>query len=104
MNTIQKGIELVDSMTDEELSKHIDYIRATLTSRRRNKADKNRALLEVGDSVVIEGNTKPKYLQGMTGTIEAKRDTRVAVRLDAGPTGKFRSGVVLFNPAGLRKV
>lgn len=54
-----------------------------------------------GTRVIISGNIKPKYLQRQFGTIEEIRDTRVVVKLDKGPMGKFRTGRVIASPSSL---
>lgn len=98
---VQQGIDLIDSMTDEELNSLVDYIRATFKTRRAQRNAKARAALNVGSRVRIIGQTKPQYLSGMTGEVKEFRNTRVTIALDAGPVGKFRTGRVICSPGML---
>ena len=104
MNKVQQGIELVSEMSDDELNRLVDYIRQEYKNRKHLKAAKARAALKLHDRVIITGTTKPQYLSGMTGTLEEFRDSRVTVKLDSGPVGKFRNGRVVCSPAMLEKI
>lgn len=99
---VQEGIALIDTMTDEELNRLIDFIRVEIKDRARRKANQVRATLEVGTKVQYVGNLKPKYLIGLTGEIVEFKDSRVVVKLDHGPVGKFTTGRLLSNPASLK--
>ena len=56
------------------------------------------AAFKVGDRVRTT-NIRPKYLDGVTGTIQGKRGTKFTVALDAGfDTGRFSQTVNV--PAG----
>jgi hypothetical protein len=101
---VRKGMDLVDEMTREELDSLVDYIRQVY--KNKSALDKVRAFatLRVGDRVQYQNNTRPGYLAGLTGTIEEKRQTRVVLKLDCGPIGKFRSGRVVAQPAFLTKI
>jgi hypothetical protein len=57
--------------------------------------------LEVGTKVMLSGTLRPQYLRRQLGEVVEIRDTRVTVKLDKGPMGKFRSGKVIMNPASL---
>jgi hypothetical protein len=98
---VQQGMDLVDNMTDEELNNFVDYIRYALKDRSARRNAKAKALVSVGDRVRLAGKYKPAYLMGLTGVITEKRQTRVVVKLDRGPVGKFKSGTVITTPAGL---
>lgn len=100
-NKVQQGMELIDSMTSEELSQLVDYIRVVFKTKRTQDNARAQAMLKVGDRVRLTGTYKPQYLQGLTGEIVDKKQTRVTVKLDKGPVGKFRSGKVIATPAGL---
>lgn len=41
---------------------------------------------------------RPQYIQGLSGTIEEFRTTRVVMKLDRGPVGKFKSGRIVGSP------
>jgi hypothetical protein len=69
-----------------------------LESRRANRVKITE--LEKGMRVMFPNNTKPKYLSRQLATVEDKKDTRVLVKLDRGPQGKFRTGRV-WVPAGM---
>ena len=55
--------------------------------------------LQIGTRVMMSGTLKPQYLQRQLGTVEEMRDTRIVVKLDRGPMGKFRTGRVVCNPS-----
>lgn len=57
--------------------------------------------LEVGMRCMFPSSTRPQYLARQLCTVVEIRQTRVLVKLDNGPMGKFRSGRVLTNPASL---
>lgn len=99
---VQEGMELVDSMDDTQLALHIDYIRYTLGERKRRKNAVVRSQIVAGKTRVrFDGPRKPQYLSGLEGTIEEIRQTRVVVKLDCGPVGKFRNGRLITNPGSL---
>jgi hypothetical protein len=101
VDNLQKAIDLVDELTDEEFHSLIDYIRSTVKSRAARKNAMAQARIKVGTRVRFEGPRKPQYLSGLTGVVEEKRQTRVLVKLDRGPVGKFRNGKVLTHAGGL---
>jgi hypothetical protein len=101
---VRKGMDLVDEMTTEELDSLVDYIRAVFKTKKAQDAARVRASLDKGDPVRIVGNTKPQYLSGLTGRVHEKRQTRITVKLDRGPVGKFRSGIVICPPQMLQKI
>jgi hypothetical protein len=104
MDKVQQGINLIDSMTDDELNRLVDYIRAIYKTRKVQRNAKVRAELSIGSRVRIQGPTKPQYLANLTGTIESFSNTRVMVNLDCGPVGKYRDGKVLAPPSMLRVI
>lgn len=91
----------VGEMTDAELNRFVDFIRDEMKDRARRRNREARATIKVGDKVKLSGSYKPQYLTGMTGVVTEFKSTRVVVKLDAGPVGKFRSGNVVTNPSGL---
>lgn len=103
-NKVQQSMDLVDDMTDEELNSFVDYIRYTMKERARRRNAQAQATVKVGDRVRLAGKYRPQYLTGLTGEVVEKKQTRVTVKLDCGPVGKFRSGKVLATPAGLEVI
>lgn len=101
---VTAGIDLIDTLTDEELNKLVDYIRYTMKERARRRNAVAKANINVGDRVRLAGMYKPQYSIGMTGEVIEKKQTRVLVKLDSGPVGKFRSGKVLTTPSGLEVI
>ena len=101
---LMEAMDIVDRLDDEEFSQLIDYIRYKVKARRNEKSAKTLATLKVGDRVRIVGPTKPQYLAGMTGTIEKRRQTKLVVKLSAGPVGKFRDGKVICPASMLEKI
>lgn len=101
MPRVQDAQNLVDDMTDEELNLFVDYIRYTMKERARRRNALAQSVVKVGDRVKLSGKYKPQYLTGLTGEVVEKRQTRVVVKLDCGPVGKFRSGQVITTPSGL---
>jgi hypothetical protein len=101
---LEAGVDLVDSMTTEELDQLVDYIRVVYKTKRAQKNARAQAALKVGDRVMLVGNYKPKYLTGLTGEVVEKKNTRVLVKLDGGPVGKFSTGKVLTTPGGLKVI
>jgi hypothetical protein len=73
----------------------VELIRLEHKRRNREAID----TLEVGMRVMYPELTKPKYLARQLGTVVEVRDAKVVVKLDRGPQGKFRSGLVI-TPAG----
>lgn len=62
---------------------------------RRLKGQQIKAQLNIFDQVRLPMNAKPQYLQGQTGVIVDIKDSRAHVKLDRGPQGKFRNGIVI---------
>ena len=103
-DTVGEAIELVDLMTDAQLNKFVDYIRFTMKDRANRRNAKAKAALNVGDRVKIAGNVKPQYMAGQTGVITEILQTRVVMKFDKGPMGKFKSGSVRITPGVLNKI
>jgi hypothetical protein len=101
---LQEGFDLVDEMTTDELSSLVDYIRGVFKSKRQQDNARALATLKVGDRVRLSGTYKPQYLNGLTGVVKEKKQTRIVVTLDRGPVGKFRTGNVVTTAGGLTKL
>lgn len=104
MEKVTAAIDMVDELTDDELNQLVDYIRASYKNRKATRDAKARATLEVGSRVRLAGNRKPAYLTNATGVVEEFKNTRVLIKLDSGPVGKFRSGKLLTSPGGLEVI
>lgn len=101
---LKQGMDLVDGMDNDELHLFIDYLRTVIKNRHQVSAAKAFMEIRIGDKVRISGNIKPMYLRGLTGIVDEKRQSRVTVKLDRGPTKKFRSGKVICPPTALTRV
>lgn len=101
MSRLQDTFALVDELNDDEFSRLIDYIRVEVKQRQRKRNAKARAALEVGTKVRFRGPTRPQYLTGLTGEVIELKESRVLVKLDHGPVGKFKSGRILAQPGSL---
>lgn len=101
---LKQGMDIIDAMDQTELNLLVDYIRDVYKSK--NALNKARAFasLAEGDKVKYGPNARPSYLAGKTGVIEEKRQTRVLIKLDCGPIGKFRTGRVIAHPTSLTKI
>lgn len=100
---LKRAMDAVDELDNQEFSALIDYIRYKVKARQQDNAARIAATLNVGDRVRLH-SIKPLYLQGMTGTISSRRNTKFVVTLDRGPTKKFRSGEVICGAATLEKI
>jgi len=85
----------------------IDRIALAVNERRkrirRQTAARNMAVLQVGDAVRIIGG-RPQYIQGLTGKIVEKRQSKLIVQLHDGPIGKFRSGKIVCHAELLERM
>ncbi len=59
--------------------------------------------LDVGDRVRVNGDVRPQYLQGATGSVAGWSGQRVVVLLDE-PVGRFHTGELRCPPLGLERV
>lgn len=104
------------TITDEELATAQDLMsrcnRAQLRTLGDEYRDRAKALqrsanrvamakVKVGAKAHIGYGLKPQYLAGQPVTITAIRQTKITVKLENGPMGKFRSGTVVMPPSGL---
>ncbi len=100
---VRQGMDLIDRMEADELNELVDYIREVFKSKRA--MDRARAFtdFQVGDKVQLQ-KLKPQYLNGLTGEITERLQTRFVITLDRGPIKKFRSGTVRVSPVALTKI
>ena len=98
INDLLEELKLASSDQLLLLNKHTAdlYKLAQRTEGRRKMAE-----LEVGTRVMFSGTVRPQYLRRRLATVVEMKDTRVLIKLDDGPLGKFKSGRVLTNPAAL---
>ena len=92
---VEEAIELVDSMTDAELNKFVDYIRFTMKDRANRRNAKARAQIGIGDTVKLAGSYKPAYLNGQTGEVYGK----AKLPINSGASGPVNMPLKLFVPA-----
>lgn len=104
MSQMEELISLTEGLTDRELTNYVDWLRTHMKDRANRRNAKAKAIIQVGDKVVFAGKLKPQYLIGLTGVVTEKRQSRILVKLDRGPTKKFRSGEVLANPSSLEVI
>lgn len=90
--TMMRTVGLLD--TDQLGMLNQEIIRQ-LKITRRIQGQQIKSQLQVGDKVQLPMNSKPQYLRGQKGRVEAIKDSRAHMRLDNGPMGKFRSGIVV---------
>lgn len=101
---VEMAITATEELTDQELTDYVDWLREHMKDRSRRRNAKAKALIQVGDHVRIAGRMKPQYLTGLTGKVVEKRQSRVTVLLDRGPTKKFTTGRVILTPASLEVI
>lgn len=89
-------LEYIENANDTELMVLSEYLREIRNHRQQLAARRMVAQLEIGSRVKVKGNVKPKYMAGLTGTVEEFKNSRVLVKLDCGPINKFRTGKVLM--------
>lgn len=101
MDTVKEAADLVVAMTDTELNQFVDFIREEMTDRRRRRNRQALLTVKVDDRVKITGKMKPQYLTGLTGVVTEKKQSRVTITLDRGPTKKFTRGIVTLPASAL---
>lgn len=80
---------------DDQLEPLKDAVIYRMEAKRIEQRRRIMAKAEVGRRVVLGAYGKPKYLHSQTGEIEAIRQSKLVIKLDCGPIGKFRSGRVI---------
>lgn len=84
--------EIAVAIMNGECDDHIDYIINACTDRRNAMARQKVTEFKIGDQVVFNYKTRPKYLQGCTGVIRAitgDRKCPITVYMDHQPRGRF---------------
>lgn len=90
--------EVYTAILTGKLDNGLDRLEKAVRDRRKMLGNITFALLEVGDIVTIklDPSQKPRYLDGVVGTIAEKRISKVVVtNLSHDPYNKFRNGILL---------
>lgn len=100
--------DIIAAILDGALDDQMDALIATINARRRNirQLEELQSLtqLKVGTNVKLEG-ISPKYLNGLTGTVDAINGKKVTVKLDLPAlAGRFAYGGKVIAPASVVKV
>lgn len=93
--TIEDVFEYVHGHADEE---ELDSLVEAFKARRKALSQKRALNVKVGTEVTLSG-LSPKYLNGMSGTVETVNGTRADVRLNEASTRRLRySGKRFYVP------
>lgn len=104
-DTVMKMVSLIRKADEEQLLTLNKEIVAQLQYLRRQKAVEVKMRLTPGETRVrIAEGIKPRYLIGLRGLVEEITGDKVTVKLDCGPTNRFRSGRVVFRNASALEV
>jgi hypothetical protein len=99
--------QLLDAIANGELDQHLVAIGDAVRARREllHTVRSAHAIAElcVGDTVMFNGNIRPRYLQHEAAVITALDDHAVTVRLWR-PVGRFGDGEVRCPPLALHKL
>lgn len=90
--------EVYTAILTGKLDDALDRLERAVHERRKLVGNVTFALLEVGDVVTIklDPGQKPRYLNGVVGTVAEKRISKVVVKnLSHDPYNKFRNGILL---------
>jgi hypothetical protein len=101
-DNFRKLLKLIASQADDnQLQEIADTLNRAYRVHRVQRSAEVAAQLTLGSPVRIRYSVKPNYLRGLTGTITDFRTTKVTVKLDNGPVGKFWDGTVICPPSAL---
>lgn len=92
-SSVTEVLDYVHSRADEQ---DLEALIQAVKTRRHVLGEQRAATVRIGTAVRLDGLT-PKYLNGLTGTVEATRRNRADVRLDKGSTNKLRYAGRKFN-------
>lgn len=99
--------QLLDAIASGELDDHLVAIADAVHARRELlhtvRSATAIAQLCVGDTVMFNGNVRPRYLEHELAVITELDEHWVTVRL-ARPVGRFRDGVLRCPPLAVRKI
>ena len=96
--------EILDEADAKDLEQIGTHISQQYSIMRQKAARRVLTQLDKGSRVRVSGSVKPKYLIGQQGTVDRLEGSKVHVKLDRGPTGKFRNGIVIFRSASALEV
>lgn len=85
----------------DQLAKFHKYAAELYKLEMKRKNRERISELSEGMRVMFPNTTRPKYLARQLATVEEIRDTRVVVKLDRGPQGKFHTGRVVTSAGSL---
>lgn len=85
-SSVTEVLDYVHSRADEQ---DLEALIQAVKTRRHVLGEQRAATVRIGTKVQLDG-LSPKYLNGLTGTIEATKGARADVRLDKASTNKLR--------------
>jgi hypothetical protein len=89
--------KLLDAIHGGILDKHLDGIIDEISERRKMIARLKLRLFEPGDRVRVNSHIRPKYLEGITGTIRGFYNKTIEVDLDPHQyTGRYNNSRLKF--------
>ena len=87
-------LESIQNMDTEQLQQTSSIISLNYKAINAQQAREVASSIRLGDRVQLT-NTRPQYLNGQQGEVVKLSESRADVKLDRGPQGKFRSGIVI---------
>lgn len=101
VDNLEKMLVLISKADNDELDILVTAIKARHRVLHHEKTAQAMRLLEVGDRVRLM-NLKPRYLNGIQGTIIARTGTKFSVEMDqsAPSRAQYRYGGIVRCPAG----
>lgn len=82
---------IVDDILSGKNDEALDAITQAVRDRRNTLDTRKGAELTIGDQVVFNSRTSPKYMIGVTATVTRKKAKKVVVEIDEDQ-GRFRAG------------
>lgn len=82
---------IVDDILSGKNDEALDAITQAVRDRRNTLDTRKGAELAIGDQVVFNDRTSPKYMIGVTATVTRKKAKKVVVEIDEDQ-GRFRAG------------
>lgn len=94
-DSLPEWLTVCDEIDDGEHDEGLLQIMRAVESRREVTARRNaRRLMRVlvkGDRVIITNDIKPRFYEGMVGTVRQLRDAAAVIMLDELPSGRGRT-------------
>lgn len=85
-SSVADVLDYVHSRADEQ---DLEALIEAVRTRRKVLGEQRAATVRIGSEVRLDG-LSPKYLNGLTGTVESVRASRADVRLDKASTSTLR--------------